>query len=85
MVRFHLLPQQKDQKLKWYKLRPVKPRIVGSSPTWSAKDTMLGSPVVTSRVSRPQESSKKQQMGSMRLKCFKSGGGIGMVQDVSVF
>jgi len=21
----------------------------------------------------------------MRLKCFKSGGGIGMVQDVSVF
>ena len=42
--------------------------IVGSSPTWSAKDTMLGSPVVTSRVSRPQESSKKWQMGSSRLK-----------------
>ena len=34
------------------------------------KNTMLGSPVVTSRVSRPQESSKKRKMGSPRLKCF---------------
>ena len=33
---------------------------------------MLGSPVVAAliMISRPQESSKKRQMGSPRLKCF---------------
>lgn len=55
----------KDLKLKWYKLLPVKQKTIGSSPIRSARHNVGLPVVVTSRVSRPRVSSKKQQLGSL--------------------